>query len=690
MKSTFQIIILLFTVSTLSIAQIDDCITEDVGGYNMLLIGNSFFRPYADKLDNMAIVAGFENHTSTTIIRGGENGRPINFWNDSLSVEHNQIKAALDQGNVDFFGMTSGHDANNPIEGHKAWIDYALQNNPNITIFISLPPFDFPEGDPNGTRPDWNTFALDNGFNSIQEFYDYYVNEIVHQEIIDQLRIEFPSTKIFTIPTGWATFNLNQLNQDSALLDVISMFGPRETSIFTDQKGHQGEIVREAGGLVWLNSLYNVDLSSFDYDTGFNTDLHAVAEDILTKHNPDYSLCFSEANPPEVKCDSTYSVLMEEGIVYAEGLSHNGNSPTTTPKSLLLDIYYPDNDSENRPVYFFIHGGGFSGGSRQQEAIVDQAYYYASRGWVFVSIDYRLRGDLGSIFTGIVPQEWIDIANEIADPQAAGQFLSMYMAQRDSKAAMRWVIANANNYNINTDYITVGGGSAGAITAITLGVSNQEDFRDEINLSDDPTLATTNLDQTYEIRSIVDFWGSNAALEALEAIYGHHRFDSLDPELFIAHGTEDPTVLYSQAEELVALYDSTGAYVELVPLIGRGHGVWGATVDGKSLSDLSFDFLVEQQELILDANCNRITSTIESSTLDVKIFPNPASTYININASADFNFKATLYDLNGTVIKHVLNNPRFITTSLPSGIYLLELKDANTGKRIIKKIVIGN
>ena len=57
-------------------------------GYNMLLIGNSFFRPYAEKLDVMAVDAGFVNHNSTTVFRGGENGRPINFWNDSTSAEH--------------------------------------------------------------------------------------------------------------------------------------------------------------------------------------------------------------------------------------------------------------------------------------------------------------------------------------------------------------------------------------------------------------------------------------------------------------------------------------------------------------------------------------------------------------------------------------------------------------------------
>ena len=257
-------------------------------GYNMLLIGNSFFRPYAEKLNVMAVDAGFVNHNSNIVFRGGENGRPINFWNDSTSAEHQEIKSALDAGNIEYFGMTFGHDSINRIEGHKAWIECALQNNPDVTIFISLSPFDFPNGDPNGTRPDWDTFAAENGFNSIQEFYDYYITEIIHNEIVDELRIEFPSTKIFTIPTGLATFDLAQMNIDSLLLDDIDMFGARKTSIFADSKGHQGDIVRETGGLIWLNSIYNVDLNTSTYETGFNTDLHEIAEQITDNHDPNY------------------------------------------------------------------------------------------------------------------------------------------------------------------------------------------------------------------------------------------------------------------------------------------------------------------------------------------------------------------------------------------------------------------
>ena len=162
-------------------------VNEDSDGYSLLLIGNSFFRPYAEKLDVLADEAGFIKHNSVRITRGGDNGRPINFWNDSLTQEHLEIKATLDNGDVEIFGMTAGHDTINRIEGHRKWIKYARQNNPNIKIFIAIPQIDFPA--------DWEERAEEYGFSTIQELYDYFVNDIVHNEMVDELRDRVPSNK---------------------------------------------------------------------------------------------------------------------------------------------------------------------------------------------------------------------------------------------------------------------------------------------------------------------------------------------------------------------------------------------------------------------------------------------------------------------------------------------------------------
>ncbi len=325
-----------------------------------------------------------------------------------------------------------------------------------------------------------------------------------------------------------------------------------------------------------------------------------------------------DSDIPVVQLESSFTVLKDENVSYAEGLAHNNSSSAAFELPLKLDVYYPDNNSNNRPVFMFIHGAGYKGGTKTKPEIVEMANFYASRGWVFISIDYRTTEELGVIqgmtpeelltyYKGLAPREWIENALQGAQsPDAVQQATAMYLAQRDSKAALRWIVANANTYNINKDYITVGGASAGAITTIALGISNQEDFRDEISLSDDPTLSTTNLDQSYEVQSMVYFWGSNLKLDLFEAVYDLNRYDANDPELFMGHGTAvDLVTPYEEALELQSIYNSLGIYNKLETLLlpngnPAGHGAWNGVVDGKGLFELSFDFLVERQGLGLE------------------------------------------------------------------------------------------
>ena len=44
-------------------------------------------------------------------------------------------------------------------------------------------------------------------------------------------------------------------------MNEIELFGPKPTSISTDSKGHQGQIVIETGTLIWLNSIYSEELT---------------------------------------------------------------------------------------------------------------------------------------------------------------------------------------------------------------------------------------------------------------------------------------------------------------------------------------------------------------------------------------------------------------------------------------------
>jgi hypothetical protein len=61
--------------------------------------------------------------------------------------------------------------------------------------------------------------------------------------------------------------------------------------------------------------------------------------------------------------------------------------PSGVESSLLsLDIYAPK-DAENLPVMIYIHGGGWQRGDKA--AVGSKPAYFCSRGWVFVSLNYR-------------------------------------------------------------------------------------------------------------------------------------------------------------------------------------------------------------------------------------------------------------------------------------------------------------
>ena len=266
-----------FAVSLGIIVTIND-VVEGSGGLNMLLMGNSFFRPYAERFRELALDAEFLEHKDTTVFRGGDNGTPIGLWNNADT--QTEIKQILDSGDIQMLGMTWYYNENNPLSGFTEWIDYALQNNPNIKIFVSIPPIDFPA--------DWQQRAESFGYNNVRELYEFVVSDLTHKAVIDELRERYPSTEIFTLPTGWATFDLVNQYENDLLLDEVSLFGSYDDSIFTDTKGHQGKIVVYTGALVWLNGLYGVNLRTNEFDTGFNTDLHTIAEEIMDLHDPNY------------------------------------------------------------------------------------------------------------------------------------------------------------------------------------------------------------------------------------------------------------------------------------------------------------------------------------------------------------------------------------------------------------------
>lgn len=102
-----------------------------------------------------------------------------------------------------------------------------------------------------------------------------------------------------------------------------------------------------------------------------------------------------------------------------------------------MDIWYPDRSKDLYPLVLFAHGGGWISGFRRQPNNVSWCKFLAAKGFVTVSIDYRLaiRNDMEAILT-------------------------------DYADALDFVKTNAEELRINKDNIVLMGLSAGGHIAL--------------------------------------------------------------------------------------------------------------------------------------------------------------------------------------------------------------------------------
>ncbi|MCG8667805.1 MAG: alpha/beta hydrolase [Pseudomonadales bacterium] len=298
---------------------------------------------------------------------------------------------------------------------------------------------------------------------------------------------------------------------------------------------------------------------------------------------------------PTIWQDPQFTVQTTSDVKYGEGLSHSDwNSSDAESMDLLLDMYQPRDISTKRPAVVFIHGGGFIGGDKTTGTAIRFMDYFVSRGFVGFSINYRVAGDFGTLPSGYAAV--VDAIPDLTDKQRM-QAKAMYPAGRDAKAAIRWIYANAETLNINPDHIAVIGGSAGSFITMALGNTNPEDYKDELTEAEDPTLATTNLESDSSVHTLIDHWGGPAMVDLPEMFDDISRWNENNVPVSIVHGTEDPTVAFEEGLAIVDHYKETGVRYEFYPLEGIGHGAWNVEIDGQSLYELAFDFVVDVQDL---------------------------------------------------------------------------------------------
>jgi hypothetical protein len=242
-------------------------------GFNSLFIGHSFFKPFADGMPDYVAAAGLAGHTQSVVFAGGKNGAPQALWENATKGP--QIRAILDGGDVELFGMTTF--TNPTIEGYVNWIDYALDKNPTTRFFVGLPWSSYPG------RTDAATYAATWLATHSGSWHAF----------IDSIRALYPGVDIYAIPYGQSAVELRNLLAADNLPGVPNLIGDAVDSIFRDNLGHPGDILQDLGRLVWLNAIYDVDLSKYTYGPSYGTtDLKAIAKSVMNAHDSDYDAAY--------------------------------------------------------------------------------------------------------------------------------------------------------------------------------------------------------------------------------------------------------------------------------------------------------------------------------------------------------------------------------------------------------------
>ena len=245
-----------------------------VEGKKVLYIGHSFGRPFARELPSFVEMAGIDNHVQEIVFRGGPNGSPQSLWEDpKVRVE---IQDILAEGDTDLLIMICCSE--NFLESRQSdwavenWIDYAVSVNPDTDFALALPWPDYPEDYENN------------------EAYSERIieaHESAWHPFIDDLRELYPQSEIESIFHGRAAIELRGLFESGSLPEISEMTSKRPSGLFTDRKGHAGQILLDLGTLIWLGTIYDIDMNDFPVSElkingeSYETDLLGMAQEIL-------------------------------------------------------------------------------------------------------------------------------------------------------------------------------------------------------------------------------------------------------------------------------------------------------------------------------------------------------------------------------------------------------------------------
>lgn len=370
-------------------------------------------------------------------------------------------------------------------------------------------------------------------------------------------------------------------------------------------------------------------------------------------------------------------INVTEDIKYGEGNEING-----TFRELYMDIYEPADDTEqNRPVIIMAFGGSFIAGNRKDIDWLCTAY--AQKGYVAVSIDYRLYDGLPFPLPTAVQMQEV-VIKSVSDFKGAIRHL-----RQDAD--------NGNTFNINPDIILVGGISAGGIAAAhTAMLDSTDTFEEDITqiIEDNGGLEgnTNNLfEYTTEVQGLINFSGGLASADWI---------DSEDPAFFSIHDEFDDVVPYeggfasvfgfdiiymegSKSMQIVA--DSVSVTNELITIdSSEAHVSYFSPFTELA----TVDYMIKQSSIYAEGIvCELTTSTQKDIITDITAYPNPTSGVLNINSDMNSLYDIHLIDMTDRTNKIWSNTNQIDISEYKNGLYNLRIIDSKGEVRVTQIVL---
>ena len=232
----------------------------------------------------------------------------------------------------------------------------------------------------------------------------------------------------------------------------------------------------------------------------------------------------------------TFSQISPEKIFYK----------STEQTDLNLFIYNPvDFDkSQTYNCIVFFHGGGWNSGDYKQ--FERQSIYFASRGMVAISVEYRIRNKHGT---------------------------SPIDSMEDAKSAIRFIRSNAKVFSINPNRIAAAGGSAGGhLAAVAGNIDLFDNSTEDLTISSKPNLLILYNPVLHYGRK----WGwidnpSNAS--------PYENLSEGAPPTIILTGTQDKIVPVELIENYKKRMEAVGSRCDVIFYEGAEHAFFNKGQD---------------------------------------------------------------------------------------------------------------